>query len=277
MLLFLLLLGFLQGVTEFIPISSSGHLAMVQNLELFKGYHKIIGSKTMFAYDVFIHFSTLLSIIIFFHKDLARISRNIFLFARGERAEETRDDFQLAKLIIFSNIPIIIIGLLFKDSIEALFQSSQIIYIFFIANGIFLISTIFVKSGDIQMQRMGIPRGLIIGIMQCFAILPGVSRSGSTIGSALFLKVKPDNAARFSFLLGLPAISGAALLEFIKVMENPVPLPFRTEMFLGMAVAFLSGLLSLKILMWLVRKTILYPFGLYTLLLGLSGLFLWYP
>jgi undecaprenyl-diphosphatase len=163
---------------------------------------------------------------------------------------------------------------LFKKNIENLFQAPFIIFGLFIINGLILISTYFAKKGSWQMQDMGYGRAILIGLAQTVAILPGISRSGSTIAAAFFLKIKPEESARFSFLLGLPVIFGAFLLELLHVLKMPAAPAFSMEMLLGMLIAFVTGLLSLKILFWFVKKTVLFPFGIYTLLLGILGFLL---
>lgn len=272
MIWFFLFLAVLQGVTEFLPISSSGHLAYFQNLDFFQDFAQTLGKEAMFTYDVFLHLGTLFSIIIFFWKDIIYLIKHSVLFIVGKRADEQRSSFRLAIWIIIANIPIALLGLFFKDDISALFSSSQAIAVFFIINGILLISTRFVFSAERQLADISGWRALLVGLFQALAVLPGVSRAGATISSAMWLKIKGDDATRFSFLLGLPAILGASLLEVYKISQDLAGFIYGWQMIAGMVVAFATGVASLKLLVWVVTRTKLYPFGIYTLILGIVTL-----
>lgn len=268
MLIFLIALGIIQGLTEFLPISSSGHLAYLQNLDFFREYTARIGAAGMFSYDILLHFATLLSIVVFFYRDIKDLIMKSLLFLFGKRTEENRSQFRLALLIVLANIPIIIVGLLFKEAIEGFFQSLLAVAIFFMLNGLFLFSTRFARRGDTELTMIKGWQAISIGILQAFAVLPGISRSGSTIGAAFFAGVRAKDAARFSFLLGLPPIVGASLLELLKLSKQSAEFAYLPAMVGGMLISFITGLLALRILVWFVNKTILYPFGIYTFILG---------
>ncbi len=270
MLFFLLFLGFLQGLTEFLPVSSSGHLALFQNMPFFQLYTDQIGRAGMFSYDILLHFATLLSILFYFARDILQLIQGFLQYLVGKRNQDSRLAFRLALLILLANIPVFIIGLFLKDYVESAFEALLPIGIFFIVNGLFLFSTAFAPKREIKMHDMGWFRALVIGLFQAIAVLPGISRSGSTIGASFYLGIQPSDAARFSFLLGLPPIAGAALLEAMKVAQKGFVIPYAFEMIMGMVVAFITGLAALRLLVWLVSRTILYPFGIYTFLLGLG-------
>ncbi len=270
MLFFLLILAVLQGITEFLPISSSGHLALFQNLSFFKEYKEAMSDSVMFTYDVLLHLATFLSILIFFRKEVAQLISGFVRYIMGNRAEDTRFAFYLSIWIVLSNIPIAVIGIIFKSNIEALFHTLTPVAIFFIVNGFILLSTRYVPETKTGLFQISLRQAMIVGLVQTLALLPGISRSGSTIFAGLWAGIAPKDAARFSFLLGLPAVGGAALLEIINVTRQPQALTFGLEMILGMVVAFITGLLSLQLLVWIVQKARLYPFGLYTIVLGIA-------
>jgi len=252
-----LILGVIQGFTEFLPVSSSGHLVVGQAL---LGIH-----KPGIGLEVLLHLGTALAIVIYFRKDLKRY----FDFKTSPRRN-------LLFLVVLGSIPAGLVGGIFSDVIEKLFESVKTVSLFFIFNGLFLLSTGFKKFSKEEDQKedpgeftLGPFRAFLIGCAQAIAILPGISRSGSTIGSGLFLDVAPEEAFRFSFLLALPAILGAALLEArkgeITIGANDI---------LAFLASAITGLFALVILRRAVVEKKLPYFGLYTLALGVLLLIL---
>ncbi len=245
----IVILGIVQGLTEFLPISSSGHLAILE---------KFFGISQPVAITAFLHFGTFLAVLVFFYRPILEILGGLF---RGEK-EQVHYFFK----IILGSVPIVVIGLLFRAKIEQSFEDITVITIFLGITGVILLLTSLVKRGT---ERVSFLSAIIIGIGQMFAVLPGISRSGMTISAGLFSKVSPDNAFKFSFILSLPAVFGANLLELKNVshIENPM------AVVIGLGCSFLFGIIALKILRGFVNRRF-HLFGFYCLLLSIILLFL---
>ncbi len=240
------LLGIIQGLTEFLPVSSSGHLVIFSKLFGLEGGGLFL--------NLVLHTGTLFAVILFFFKDLLalissfRYSKNPTLY-----------------YIILASIPTAIIGLLIKQVYQEA-SSFILIGIFLIITGIFLFLTQFFNQGQ---KNLTLKKSLFIGISQGITAFPGISRSGATISTALFLGVKKEKAFAFSFLLSVPAIIGADILEFKEVFTNPAPIPFSWfSLILGFFIAFFTGLASLWILKKLITKNFFHIFGYYCAFIG---------
>ncbi len=229
-----ILLGVLQGLTEFLPVSSSGHLVFFKHLFG-------LGEQDV-TLEVMLHLATLLAILVFFWKRIPS-------YLKGKKI----------MLIILGSVPAGIVGVFFKDKIEALF-THQLLPLTFFTTAVFLLLSDR-KGGE---REIGIKEALFIGIAQAFAILPGISRSGFTIGTALLLGVNRDEAFEFSFFLSIPAVLGAGILEAKEIRGEFLPLPF--------LCAFLSGIFALWILRRAVLRRRLLFFSLYLFGLALLSL-----
>ncbi len=239
-----IILGIIQGFTEFLPISSSGHLAIVESL---------MGIEEPVVLAVFLHFGTFLATILFFYREIYSIIKGLF-----------KNDIWSRKhllYIIIGNIPIVLFALIFKDLIESTFTEIKMVLIFLGITGVILVLTSIIKKQD---REISLFRAVIVGIGQMFAVFPGLSRSGLTISSGLFVGLRPHEAFNFSFLLSLPAVLGANILEFkdITNWENPIAL------IAGMLTSFISGLVALRILRSIVQK-FFYLFGFYCLIISI--------
>lgn len=253
-----ILLGLVQGLAEFLPISSSGHLVI---------FEYILGAdQASIIFEVFLHFATLLAILIYFKKDILSIK------------------LQEAKLIMISTIPAAIIGILFKDQLEAIFGSILIVSLLLIVTGILNLITdrklvklkgLAKLKQVITTKEIGIKEALIIGFFQAFAILPGISRSGSTVASGILQNVDRVKAFRFSFLMVIPVILGASILQLIEAINIGVSNFDLINLFVGGLTAFLSGFMSLKVFEYVIKRARLEIFGYYCIGLGLlSALFI---
>lgn len=237
--------GIIQGLTEFLPISSSGHLALIQS---------ILGEGSIQSV-VLLHLGTLLAVIIFFRGDIIRIIKGL---TKGMRDPNT----QFVLYLIVGTLPAVIIGFSIQGIIDMVFKSPRIIFGLLIINGLFILGTRFKPKGGRVVKVLD---ALIIGIYQALAILPGISRSGATIGIGIYLGIKPMEAFRFSFLLSIPAILGASVLELKGVTET------LSAAWPGFLASFLFGLLALTILRRLVFKRLFYLFGIYCIAIGMIG------
>ena len=231
-----IILSIIQGITEWLPISSSGHLALLHN---FFGFQNL-------PFDVFLHFASILAVIVVFWKDIIRL-----LNFKEENLK------YILKLLV-ALIPAGIVGILFKEQIENFFSSFFYLGMFFMISGVIIYST---KFSIPKKEKPNFLDSIIIGFFQALAILPGVSRSGATISSGLIRGVKKEEAVKFSFLLAIPIVLGASLLEVKDlVMEN---------IDLSIIVTFVVSLFVIKVLLRIIKGKKFYIFGIYDFILGL--------
>ncbi|MEM4729079.1 MAG: undecaprenyl-diphosphate phosphatase [Thermoplasmata archaeon] len=266
-------LGLIQGLTEWLPVSSSGHLALAQHW---------LGEVPLIV-DVFLHFGTLFVILVFFRMEVLEAVRGGLELARalgrGEglrRAARRSAGRRMAALVAVGTIPTVLIGLLFNYTIGgSLFTHLTLVGLGFLLTGVLLILTR-VRQGRETRGRgvleLGATDALVMGIAQGLAVLPGFSRSGWTIGTGLLGGVEGETAARLSFLLYLPAVSGALILRLPDLAhESGAPL---LPALLGTTVAVVVGYLTLGLLTWVVRRRGFQWFGPYCLAAGVFVL-LW--
>ena len=249
-----LALGLVQGVTEFFPISSSGHLVILEN---FFG----LAPEEHIFFNIMVHGGTLLAILLYFRKDLIKLLQGLI--------KKDKSQVQLFLNLIISTIPIVIVGLTLEDQITAFFNSSKSVAIAMLSTALFfLIGEYFYKS---KLKSISFPKikALIIGLVQCVAIIPGVSRSGSTLTAALLTGIDREKAAEYSFLIAIPAISGAVILSSLKVISDPSTVTTEiTPLLFGFITSFISGYFSIKFLMHLYKKHTLIGFSIYLSLIS---------
>ena len=269
------LLGIIQGLTEFLPISSTGHLTLAGKLMgLISSNHP----ERWTAFIAVVQLGTLLAVLIYFWKDLISIVRDFFkdnLFERKSFGEQSLNS-KLGWFIIIGTIPVVIIGLGFKDAIEGAFTKNlHVIALSLIALG--LILGVAEKVGKFTKDLKGLTwlSALLIGIAQSFALIPGSSRSGTTITMALFLGFKRETAARFSFLLSIPAVLGSGLLEFYQSLAY-IDFSGSVNMIVATVAAAISGYLTIEFLLRFLRRNTTYVFVFYRIVLGLIILLLIY-
>lgn len=246
-----LLLAIIQGVTEWLPISSSGHLVIAQ---------RHIGLEVPVFFDVMLHVGTLGVILIAFRRDLVKILRAVI------RLDTNSDEGKFALFIVVGNVPTAIIGLLFRETFKSLFSSLLAVGAAFLCTGFLLLAS---KLGQREKRekKLGYVDSLLIGTAQGFALIPGISRSGATLAVGLFLGLERETAFKYSFLLSIPAVIGAAVGEYGGIGAPGVS---AIPMFLGVSLAMLVGYTSLKALSRVVKKQKLYLFSPYCLILGLT-------
>jgi undecaprenyl-diphosphatase len=242
-----ILLGIVQGLTEWLPISSSGHLVIIQEL---------LGIQVPLIFDVMLHFGTLLAVCAMFWKDLLKIVSSIVHL-----------DFQseygtLAQFLVVGSIPIALIGALFHDFFASLFTNLTAVGVALLLTSIILYSSKFHKES----KQLNYKESFLVGIAQAIAIIPGISRSGFTIATGLLRGIDRREIFRFSFLLSVPAIIGANMFELITVPLTGFDM---ISMTVGTVTAAVVGYLSLKLLLRLVVNRKFYLFSFYCLALGL--------
>jgi len=241
-----------------LPVSSSGHLVLAEHL--LKS-----GASSDLIFDVLVHLATMLAVLIYFRKKVLRLVLSLF----PPYTPEKSPDLKLALIIVVATIPAAIIGLLFEDKIEAVFSSSKLTSTMLIVTAMILLGTKFIEKGQ---KSLNLSNGVIIGIAQALALLPGVSRSGSTISMALYLKIDPKEAAEYSFLLSLPAVFGAGILKMIQLYSTNQIDGQLSVYLIGALTSFIVGYISIALLLKLIKQGRFFYFGIYCLIVGLSGL-----
>lgn len=252
-----LILGIIQGLTEFLPVSSSGHLEIGSVLLGVEGSNNLL-------FAVVVHLATALATIAVFREDILSLLKDIIKFQWNEST-------QFAAKIIVSMLPVFIVAIFYKDQIEELFTGNLLLVgsMLLITGGLLLFAH-FKKDGD---KKVGFVGAFAIGLAQAFAVLPGISRSGSTIATALILGVERSKAARFSFLMVLIPILGASLLELLDYTKDPsIHAIDPVSLIVGFLGAFVCGYIACKWMIRIVKKGKLTYFAIYCLVVGLVAI-----
>ncbi|MEM6736127.1 MAG: undecaprenyl-diphosphate phosphatase [Bacteroidota bacterium] len=252
-----LILGIIQGFTEFLPVSSSGHLEIVSVLLRVE-----TNGNLLFA--IVVHLATAVATMLVFRTYILELVLDVLKFQLNEST-------RFILLLIVSMLPVFIAGIFFKDWIETFFGGNLLLVgSALLITGGFLLIAHYKKKG---IKSVGIFSALIIGIAQSVAVLPGISRSGATISTALILGIKRDNAARFSFLMVLLPIFGASLLQLKDYMEDPSIHQIEAfPLIIGFLAAFISGFLACKWMIKIVRRGKLTHFAIYCFIVGLIAI-----
>jgi undecaprenyl-diphosphatase len=250
-----IILGLIQGLTEFLPVSSSAHLVFAE---------KILGTKASAAitFEVMLHLGTLVAVLIYFRSKIWQMINGLFPPYNPEKRPFLKNVY----IIVLATIPAAVLGLLFKDTVEAAFNSAVLSGALLVVTGLVLLSTHYIKRG---VQAINVKNGFVIGLAQALALLPGISRSGMTISAGLFQKINPAEAAEFSFLLSLPSVLGAVLLKSITLLKTGLDLAEIDHYIIGTLVSFIVGYASIAWLMRLVKKGQFFYFGIYCVLVGI--------
>jgi undecaprenyl-diphosphatase len=238
--------GIIQGLTEFLPVSSSGHLVLIPAL--------LDRPGPDLATNAMLHLGTLGAVLVYYRRDIAMMAR----FDRPAR--------RLITLILIGTVPAVILGLLFEDKVEELISDPVKVAYMLIVTGVVLLATTQLRLGDARTEDIGPLDGLLIGLAQALALIPGISRSGMTISSGLARGMERTEAARFAFLLGIPVIAGAGMLQIVDVVRAGESIP--STIWVGVIVAGLSGYAAIAILLRLLARVGLAPFGLYCVTFG---------
>ena len=260
-----IILGLVQGLSEFLPISSSGHLVIFAEI---LNFH-----EEGIAFEVFVHFGTLLSVLLAFRKEISKmIIAPYAIWLNKSTDYELKEFLNWDYYVIVATIPAVIVGFSLKDPIEGLFSNILLVFFTLMMTAILMMTAQFLKFRN---NDLSYGRSFLIGIAQAFAILPGISRSGSTIFMGMSLGIEREKVARFSFIMSIPAVFGATILKLKDLMDTPLASSEILNLIVGTLVAFVSGYFAIIWLLDIVKKGKLQIFGYYCLVVSILGL-LWY-
>ena len=259
-----IIIGLVQGLTEFLPVSSSAHLIFAQ---------QALGVTDVgLAFDVLLHAGTLVAVVVYFFDDIVNMIKGFLLslidLKEGKFIPEIKKDpyKKLAWLTIIATIPVGIVGVLFNDAVEELFTGLTIPAFLLLITGCLLYVSQRMNSGRIDVKNLSIKEALFMGCGQALAVLPGLSRSGTTIAAGLFAGLDKEFAAKFSFILSIPAILGAAVFELRHIGGANVEIG---ACIAGFIVAVISGYFAISVLLKIVREKSLDIFAYYCWIVGL--------
>ena len=260
-----IILGIVQGATEFLPVSSSGHLVL--------GSHILGFQEQGVVFGVLLHLGTLVSVVAVFRREVAIMVGAPFLWMQNKLGEEDRHYLLWDVYVVVATIPAVVVGLFFKAQIEIMFTSVAFVCFMLILTGLMMITARFIIDRG---RPVSGGRAFLMGCGQAFAILPGVSRSGTTIFIGMLLGINRETAARFSFIMSIPAILGAAVLNLSEVISHPPAAGALLVYAAGTVAAALTGYLAIILLLDVIRKNRLQWFGYYCLAVASVGLILLY-
>ncbi len=262
-------LGIVQGLAEFLPISSSGHLSVLQNL-----FHLSSLEEGHLFFDVLLHLGTLVSIFICYWKDIKDMAREVFIVLRGgrtitgERVSQPLSAARLFMMLVIATLPLVLIVPI-NGLVEELYYKSWFIGIAFLLTGCLLFVSDKMTPGRKTEKNMRIRDALIIGCCQCVATIPGLSRSGTTITAGIATGLDRQFAMRFSFLLSIPAVLGANILSIVDAVSEGIDVSLLPAYLLGMLAAVISGIGAITLMRLISRKN---KFGFFTYYCWAAGI-----
>lgn len=269
-----IIIGIVQGLTEFLPVSSSAHLVFTPYL---------LGTESTLAFDTLLHIGTLVAVVVYFWNDLVHMFKSFISsladLTQGQFREGLQEDQfkKLAWMVIIGTIPAGLAGILFKDFFEGLFSNIPAVGVFLIITGFLLYASEMISrktSSKAGLKDMTIKNSILIGAAQACAIAPGISRSGATISTGLFLGLERELAARFSFLLSIPAILGAALVQ-VKDIHSLLDVTTGATI-AGFVAAAISSYLAIKLMLKLISERDLLIFAYYCWIVGPLAIIIFY-
>lgn len=260
-----IIIGIVQGLTEFLPVSSSAHLVFAQN---------VLGVESSLAFDVFLHLGTLIAVLWFFRYDIIKMIKSWWLsigdILQGRFRQGLYDDAykRLAWYVILATIPVGVVGVFFDDAVESLFAGALYVPAFFLfVTGTILYLSQRMASGNINLHNISAKEAVFMGLGQACAILPGLSRSGTTIAAGLTIGLEKEFAAKFSFILSIPAIFGAFVFK-LKDIGSAMDASF-LPIFIGFIASIIAGYFAIKWMLDLIQNKSLDIFAYYCWVVGL--------
>lgn len=259
--------GIIQGLTEFLPVSSSGHLAAFQNI-----FGKIDENMSSVTFTLLLHVGTLAAVILVYYKDVWELIKSFFslakkLFTKKFKYSEFSDSEKFFCFLFLALIPLVL-GAVLEGAVEFISAYTFAIGILWIFNGAMLLFSAKYKRNTIAFSQIKPKNALYVGLFQLFAILPGISRSGMTITGGLLNGFKREFAVKFSFILSIPAILGSVLITVLTDFESLSASGNMTALILGMAASFISGLCAIKLLNYITKKNSFSSFAYYCFAAG---------
>ena len=259
-------LGAVQGITEFLPVSSSGHLVLVHAL-----FEAEVGNAL--AFDAILHLATACAVLIYFWSDIMRLI-NTALRRLGRLPVNERDMTLLTALVV-GTVPAVVLGLALESLMESAFRNPVLVAVVLIAGSLLFIYAEWVYLNRNQDNEMTVGKGLKIGLFQTLALIPGMSRSGATIAGGMFLGLSREEAARFAFLMAVPIMFGAGSKKVLELITSDQPIAW-IFVIVGAATAFFTGMVAIHFMLAFVRKHTLWPFIWYRIILACFVLFVVY-
>jgi undecaprenyl-diphosphatase len=251
-----IILGIVQGLTEFLPVSSSGHLIIARDILDWNGTNDL-------SFDAVLQFATALALVVYFWKDILNLIKTFFALILRKTVEQK--DKVLIFAIIIGTIPAIIFGLLLEKYMETIFRSALLVaFVLIIGSAVMYLAEKFSKKD----KELNIKNGFWIGCFQCLALIPGFSRSGATISGGLFLGLNRESAARFSFLLSIPIILGSGIKKLIDLFQSGFAIESGINLLIASITAFVVGILAISFLMKYLKKHSLNIFIWYRIILA---------
>jgi undecaprenyl-diphosphatase len=249
--------GLLQGLTEFLPVSSTGHLVLL---------HELFGANSSdLAFDAVLQLATVLAVIIYFRRDLMMLINA--MTRRLSRLPVNEKDIALAYALMIGTVPAVLAGLLLESYMETIFRRPLLVGAVLVLGSLLFAFAEWHYQNHKREEKITIRKGLTIGLFQCLALVPGMSRSGASIVGGMFLGLSRSEAARFSFLLAIPIILGSGLKKLVDLMMAGGTTDWSGLIFAAI-VAFLSGLFAIHFMLSFVRRHTLWPFIWYRLILS---------
>jgi undecaprenyl-diphosphatase len=258
------ILGLVEGITEFLPISSSGHLIVAREL---------LGATNAngLAVDAVLQFGTILAVVVYFFKDLLNLAYTALYRVLGKPVR--KEDERLLVALIIGTVPAVILGFLLEKTMDTIFRNTHLVaYALIFGSLIFIFAEYLSRRGKKYggVESVDFFKAFVIGLFQTIALVPGMSRSGMTISGGLFLGLSREAAAKFGFLLSVPVILGAGAKKFFELQSMGDLSALGTPLLLGSVMAFLSGLVAIHALLKFLRTHPLYVFAVYRVLLALA-------
>jgi undecaprenyl-diphosphatase len=253
-----IILGFVQGITEFLPISSTGHLIIAR--EIFG-----ITAQNALAFDAVLHLATVTAVIVYFQRDL-RVLVHAVLRKLGRLPVNARD-LTLVYAVAAGTVPAVVAGLLLESTMETLFRNPLLVAGVLVLGSFLFMYAEWVYDRSHPQNEMSVWKGIQIGLFQVLALIPGMSRSGATIAGGMLLGLTRHEAARFAFLMAIPVMLGAGSKKLLELITSPVPVPW-AGVVVGGITAFIIGLLAIHFMLQFVRTHSLWPFIWYRIILA---------
>jgi undecaprenyl-diphosphatase len=257
------ILGIVQGITEFLPVSSTGHLVLA---------HTLLGAEdtTSLAFDALLHFATVCAVVVYFYDEILILAQTVL--RKLGRLPVNEKDFLVVKALLVGTVPAVIFGLFLESYMSSAFRNPMLVAVVLIAGSVLFMYAEYVYENNFHTGEVDVKTGLKIGFFQTLALIPGMSRSGATIAGGMILGLSRADAARFSFLLAIPVLLGGGTKKLIELISTDTPILW-FSVGVGALTAFVVGLCAIHFMITFVRKYSLWPFIWYRIVLALFVLF----